>query len=133
MGKLPDELVDLACLEILDISHNSFLGLPSVVFKIPKLRQLMANNNSIIGEYFLRFTPNNFILYPLNILNNVLLDIDTDEIISSSNLELVNLKNNPLSPLCHEVLQSFQKSVNFKIELSERRKESWEDDDDLGC
>ena len=50
MGKLPDELIDLACLEILDISHNSFLGLPSVVFKIPKLMQLRANNNSIIGE-----------------------------------------------------------------------------------
>ena len=128
MGKLPDELVDLACLEILDISHNSFLGLPSVVFKIPKLRQLMANDNSIIGKHFSLI----FIIIFSNIYFFIV-DIDTDEIISSSNLELVNLRNNPLSPLCHEVLQSFQKSVNFKIELTERRKEAWEDDDDLGC
>lgn len=50
MGKLPDELADLASLEILDISHNSFISLPTVVFKMPKLRRLMANDNKIIGK-----------------------------------------------------------------------------------
>lgn len=49
MTKLPDELADLSQLLRLDISHNSFLTLPSVVFKMAKLRQLLANNNAIIG------------------------------------------------------------------------------------
>lgn len=50
MNKLPDELADLTCLLRLDISHNLFLSLPSAVFKMPKLRQLKANNNAIIGK-----------------------------------------------------------------------------------
>lgn len=50
MNKLPDELADLTTLLRLDISHNLFLNLPSVVFKMPKLRQLKANNNAIIGK-----------------------------------------------------------------------------------
>jgi Leucine-rich repeat (LRR) protein len=55
MGKLPDELADLASLEILDISHNSFISLPTVVFKMPKLRRLMANDNKIIGKNLNRY------------------------------------------------------------------------------
>lgn len=51
INKLPDELADLTQLLRLDISHNLFLSLPHVVFKMPKLRQLKANNNAIIGEY----------------------------------------------------------------------------------
>lgn len=50
LNKLPDELADLTQLLRLDISHNLFLSLPKVVFKMPKLRQLKANNNAIIGE-----------------------------------------------------------------------------------
>lgn len=50
MHKLPDELADLAQLLRLDISHNLFLNLPSVVFKMPALRHLKANNNAIIGK-----------------------------------------------------------------------------------
>lgn len=51
INKLPDELADLAQLLRLDISHNLFLSLPKVVFKMPKLRQLKANNNAIIGKH----------------------------------------------------------------------------------
>lgn len=50
LTKLPDELCDLELLLRLDISHNSFLMLPTVVFKMPKLRQLLATHNAIIGE-----------------------------------------------------------------------------------
>jgi Leucine-rich repeat (LRR) protein len=50
MAKLPDELADMSSLQILDISHNSFLSLPMVVFKMAKLRKLLANNNAIIGK-----------------------------------------------------------------------------------
>lgn len=100
MAKLPDELADLHSLEMLDISHNSFITLPAVVFKMPKLRELRANNNAII-------------------------DIDRDEIITSDSLELVDLKHNPLTPMCHELLKNA--NVTFRIELSEREKEEWED------
>lgn len=50
LTKLPDELSSLALLLRLDISHNSFLMLPAVVFKMPQLRQLLATNNAIIGK-----------------------------------------------------------------------------------
>lgn len=100
MAKLPDELADLHSLEVLDISHNSFITLPAVVFKMPKLRELRANNNAII-------------------------DIDRDEIITSDSLELVDLRHNPLTPMCHELLTNA--NVSFRIELSEREKEDWED------
>lgn len=100
MAKLPDELADLHSLEVLDISHNSFITLPAVVFKMPKLRELRANNNAII-------------------------DIDRDEIITSDSLELVDLRHNPLTPMCHELLKNA--NVSFRIELSEREKEDWED------
>lgn len=49
MSKLPEELADLVTLQILDISHNSFITLPPVVFKMQKLRELKANDNQIIG------------------------------------------------------------------------------------
>ncbi|XP_058055475.1 leucine-rich repeat-containing protein 20 [Anopheles bellator] len=100
MSKLPDELADLQSLTTLDISHNSFITLPTVVFKMPNLRELRANNNAII-------------------------DIDRDEIIASDSLELVDLRHNPLTPMCHDLLKHAH--VSFRIELSEREKEEWED------
>ena len=50
MSKLPDELCDLAELHSLDISHNAFITLPRVAFKMPKLANLNANHNRIIGK-----------------------------------------------------------------------------------
>lgn len=64
LNKLPDEFADLTHLLRLDISHNLFLSLPKVVFKMPKLRQLKANNNAIIGKNYPIYTRvNNNILY----------------------------------------------------------------------
>ncbi|XP_065083848.1 leucine-rich repeat-containing protein 20 isoform X2 [Ochlerotatus camptorhynchus] len=100
LAKLPDELADLHSLEMLDISYNSFITLPAVVFKMPKLRELRAHNNAII-------------------------DIDRDEIITSDSLELVDLRHNPLTAMCHELLNNA--NVTFRIQLSEREKEDWED------
>lgn len=58
INKLPDEFANLAHLLRLDISHNLFLSLPKAVFKMPKLRQLKANNNAIIGKSAIRqFSP----------------------------------------------------------------------------
>lgn len=50
MSKLPDEFSDLEQLETLDISHNSFISMPHVVFKIPQLKKLCAQQNRITGE-----------------------------------------------------------------------------------
>jgi len=99
--KLPDEFVDLTELQRLDISHNYLLNLPSVLFRMPKLRQVKANHNAII-------------------------DIESDQVIASESLELVDLTSNPLTPQCYKLLQDAK--VSFHIELSARRiKEDWED------
>lgn len=47
--KLPDEFAGLTLLVRLDISNNYLLNLPTVLFKLPKLRQLRAHHNAIIG------------------------------------------------------------------------------------
>jgi Leucine-rich repeat (LRR) protein len=101
MAKLPDELSDLASLESLNISHNSFLSLPSVVFKMKKLKKLNASTNKIIEIDF------------------DLLDVE------KNSLESVDLRFNPLTGICYDILKEAR--VNFKIELSERQKEDWED------
>lgn len=101
MGKLPDELADLNHLETLDISCNSFLTLPPVVFKLKKLKKLLAHTNKII-------------------------EIDFDLLdVNNNTLELVDLRSNPLTGICYDILR--EAKVNFKIELSERQKEDWED------
>lgn len=106
IGKLPDQLADLGSLESLDISHNTFLTLPTVVFKMPKLKQLKANDNKIIGKILRKKT---FI----NHTNFLTLDIDTDEIIVSNSLEVVDLRNNPLTPNCHDFLKKVQLSFHI--------------------
>ena len=57
MSKLPEELAELQALERLDISHNTFIALPPVTCRIPQLKRLLANNNSIIGKHctYLRY------------------------------------------------------------------------------
>lgn len=53
-------------------------------------------------------------------------DIESDHsMIASESLELVDLRHNPLTPQTHELLKAAR--VNFHIELSERKKEDWED------
>lgn len=101
MAKLPDELSDLASLQSLDISHNSFLSLPTVVFKMKKLKKLNANTNKIIEIDFDLLDPQN------------------------TSLEHVDLRWNPLTGICYDILR--EAKVNFKIELSDRQKEEWED------
>jgi len=92
MSKLPDELADLLSLTHLNISHNSFIVMPPVVFKMQKLRQLDASHNAII-------------------------EIDTDEMVTSDSLELVDLRHNPLGRSTHRKLKNA--ITPYRIEISE--------------
>lgn len=101
MTKLPDELADLKQLKTLDISSNSFLTLPNVVFKLKNLSKLIAHTNKIF-------------------------EIDFDLLDYENNcLEYVDLRFNPLTGICCDILR--EAKINFKIEFSERQKEEWED------
>ncbi|XP_054271695.1 leucine-rich repeat-containing protein 40-like [Macrosteles quadrilineatus] len=99
MSKLPDELADLAELESLDISHNSFISLPLVAYRMPKLATLKANNNHIV-------------------------EVDIERLKASPSLQEVDLQDNPVSSSCHNNLQ---KVTSLRIMLSPRQLEDWED------
>ncbi|GBP72267.1 Leucine-rich repeat-containing protein 20 [Eumeta japonica] len=99
MAKLPDELCTLACLERLDISHNTFVALPRIAPQCPSLHTLLAHHNQII-------------------------EVDVDRLARSRALEFVDLSNNPIPPRTYDELKQLQ---HPKISLSEREKEEWED------
>ncbi|PRD19291.1 UNVERIFIED_CONTAM: hypothetical protein NCL1_57754 [Trichonephila clavipes] len=52
LSTLPEELKDLKELLRLDLSHNDFMILPKVAFKIPHLVFLSLKQNFIVGTYF---------------------------------------------------------------------------------
>lgn len=54
------------------------------------------------------------------------LDVESDQgMIASESLELVDLRHNPLTRETYDLLRNAR--VAFHIELSERKKEEWED------
>ncbi|KAH0952662.1 hypothetical protein HN011_006457 [Eciton burchellii] len=99
MSKLPEELAELQALERLDISHNTFIALPPVAWRIPQLKQLLANNNFII-------------------------DVDVEKLRHAPALEFVDLQANPLLPRLYDLLCTL---TGVRIELSPRQVEEWED------
>ncbi|XP_066999596.1 leucine-rich repeat-containing protein 20 [Anabrus simplex] len=99
MSKLPDELADLAELERLDISHNAYIALPNVVYKMPKLTHLTANSNHIV-------------------------DVEVERLQEAPSLREVDLQENPLTPRCHDALSAIS---TIRVRLSVREREDWED------
>lgn len=71
MSKLPEECAELANLERLDLSHNSFISLPHCSFKMPKLRSLKANDNHIIGNIPSPVCRNKLILFDSRCRNRI--------------------------------------------------------------
>lgn len=67
----------------------------------------------------------NIVCFLLSSPTSVTIDVENDEIITSESLELVDLRKNPLTPLCLDRLRNAR--VSFHIELPERVKEDWED------
>ncbi|KAL7744387.1 hypothetical protein ACLKA6_001776 [Drosophila palustris] len=90
LSRLPDEFANLSELTSLNISHNSFIVLPQAVFKLQKLASLDAQHNAI-------------------------LEIDTEDAITSNCLHVVDLRNNPLSRNCLRKLKDFKASFCLKI------------------
>ncbi|XP_026764077.1 leucine-rich repeat-containing protein 57 isoform X2 [Galleria mellonella] len=100
MAKLPDELCTLACLQRLDISHNTFVALPSIASQCPSLHTLLAHHNQII-------------------------EVDVDRLARSRALEYVDLSDNPIPPRTHDELKQLTRP---SVTVSEREKEDWEED-----
>ncbi|XP_034489956.1 leucine-rich repeat-containing protein 20 isoform X2 [Drosophila innubila] len=98
LSRLPDEFANLSALTTLNISHNSFIVLPQVVFKLQKLATLDVQHNAI-------------------------LEIDTEDAITSDCLAVVDLRNNPLSRNCRRKLQDFKTS--FRLEISDEVEDDW--------
>ena len=49
MSALPDEVSKCSLLETVDISHNSFISLPSCLLNLPKILKINAKKNFIAG------------------------------------------------------------------------------------
>lgn len=73
--------------------------MPPVTCRIPQLKRLLANNNSII-------------------------DIDIERLRHAPALEFIDLQANPLTARMHDLLNTL---TRIKIELTPRQVEEWED------
>ncbi|XP_053652595.1 leucine-rich repeat-containing protein 20 isoform X2 [Cherax quadricarinatus] len=99
MSKLPEELVDCVELQRLDLSHNSYVNLPNVIFRLPKIKIIHANNNYIM-------------------------DVEVEEVQRAKTLEDFDIRENPLTAKSHDGLS---KVTNLRVTLTPREIEEWED------
>lgn len=99
MSKLPEELADCIELQRLDLSHNSYVNLPSVIFRLPKIKGIYANNNYIM-------------------------DLEIDGLERTKTLEEFDMRENPLTPKSHSALSQITK---VRVHLTPREVEEWED------
>lgn len=99
ISSLPTEMSSCTQLENINISSNSFVTLPPVLLEMPTLAKINAGKNFIA-------------------------DVDVEAVVSCSNIEQLNLEDNPLSPATHQRLQEVE---SIRITLSPRQREEWED------
>lgn len=56
-----------------------------------------------------------------------LTEIDSEEMeVASDTLQLVDLRNNPLTPSCHTLIKNVKNQLGYNVLLSEREIEDWE-------
>jgi len=99
MSALPDEVSKCSLLETVDISHNSFISLPSCLLNLPKILKINAKKNFIA-------------------------DIEVELIRTCETLEDLDLEENPLSRDCQDKLSSV---TNLRVLVTHREMEEWED------
>ena len=99
ISNLPKDITLCKSLHFVDISVNSFVAFPYVLLSIDEIVEIKTNQNFIA-------------------------EVDGEAIESHCNLEKVNLEGNPLTAKTYEKLSILN---SFKIVLSERKNEEWED------
>ncbi|XP_026847178.1 leucine-rich repeat protein soc-2 homolog [Drosophila persimilis] len=102
---LPKEIGNLRALERLNISCNYLFELPDVVFKLPNLTYLYAQDNLIT-------------------------EIDIEQPIESDNLALVDLRYNTLKPEFLRKLMKIQTTFRLVLNDAEVNDNDYEDYDD---
>jgi len=102
ISALPSELTACTELENVDISANSFVTLPSFLAEMPSIKNINARKNYIA-------------------------DVEVEVILTSQNLETVNLEENPLNKNIFEELEKSSSVSSVRIVLSARQQEEWED------
>lgn len=105
LSRLPEEFCDLSALTKLDISHNAFINLPRVVFKIPNLSSLVATDNHIT-------------------------EVEVDKLLAAPALTDVDLRRNPLSRRVHSELSALPPRVRLNLPPPPPMEE-WEDLSDV--
>lgn len=105
LSSLPDELRDMKELQKLNLSHNDFLIVPKVAFKIPHL------------------------VY-LNLKKNFIVEVDVSKIRSAPALRELNLEENPLTKTSFVQLQSLPSS-RVLVHVTALRPEDDDSDDDF--
>lgn len=99
ISSLPNEMTACSQLESVNLSQNSFVSIPPVLLQIPALAHINANKNFIA-------------------------DVDVESVEMCSNLEQLNLEENPLSPDSHNKLSNI---TSIRVTLSVRERAEWED------
>ena len=99
ISNLPKDIALCKNLQSVDISVNSFVAFPYLLLSIHEIVEIKANQNFIA-------------------------DVDEEALECHNNLEKVNLEGNPLTAKTYEKLSIFD---SFKIVLSEKKLEEWED------
>ncbi|XP_071444691.1 leucine-rich repeat-containing protein 20 [Hetaerina americana] len=105
LSRLPEEFCDLSALTKLDISHNAFISLPRVVFKIPNLTSLVATDNHIT-------------------------EVEVDKVVAAPTLTDLDLRRNPLSRRMHTELSALPPRIRLALPPPPPQEE-WEDLSDV--
>lgn len=99
ISSLPEEMNNCTALETVNISQNSFISIPSVIFTIPTINKIDARKNFIA-------------------------DVDAEIVSSCTALESLNLEENPVSSESYDKLSEI---TSVTITLTPRKLEEWED------
>lgn len=99
ISTLPAEMTSCSQLEVISIASNSFVSLPTVLLDIPSLAKIDAKKNFIA-------------------------DVEVEAIVNCSNIEQLNLEENPVRLTTWDLLSQV---TSLRVILSPREQQEWED------